>query len=236
MKRLTINPLFIVLIALILFNSCGAPTVPIQPSVENNFITSKPFFSPSPYRQTSLSDDFITYQLQNQKVLLIYKNGNKILKDVPNIIQGEDNTCGQAVVTAILQYWGVEITYQEVVNESNRTNLPTTRNKIIRYLRDKGLKAQDYKEGTINQLIAQINKGRPTIVLLDFGGLRESHYVTVIGYNQSSKTLIIHDSLRGSYLEMAQDEFHEMWANRSLRKILPIEGLSYKNLMFQIYF
>lgn len=230
-------------------NACTAPIVPYQP-ITYPQITSQlapaysSDFSTPQYNYNSITypiarkyqqGNFKTLQLSDTgKTIQVFKNGNKILNDVPFIKQGSDNTCGQAVMAMMLNYWNKPISYQAVVNEGNPLNLPTTNSQITSYTRKKGLKVQDYHDASLNNLYAQINKGRPTIVLLDFGGLSQAHYVVVVGYNQKKGTVIIHDSLGGPYTEMTTSTFNRMWQNRPVVSLPIFGGESYRRLMFDM--
>lgn len=213
--------------------SCSRPIVPGQiPAMADMSIASQ-FGAASTYQ----SGAFKTLEVGSGQSLRVFQNGSKILERVPFFKQGNDNTCGQAVMTSLLNYWGDDISYQSVVDEANPRNLPTTDMAIITYLRSKGLKAQAYRRATIDNLISQINKGRPTPVLLDFGGISQEHYVIVVGYNLKKNTLVIHDSLNleGPYMEMDIRVFERMWQNRSLRNIHVFGGDNYYRIMFDVY-
>lgn len=213
--------------------SCSRPIVPGQiPAMADMSIASQ-FGAASTYQ----SGAFKTLEVGSGQSLRVFQNGSKILERVPFFKQGNDNTCGQAVMTSLLNYWGDDIAYQEVVDEANPRNLPTTDMAILTYLRSKGLKAQAYRRATIDNLISQINKGRPTPVLLDFGGISQEHYVIVVGYNLKKNTLVIHDSLNleGPYMEMDIRVFERMWQNRSLRNIHVFGGDNYYRIMFDVY-
>lgn len=216
-----------------LLAACTTPQVPLQPmpygALAPNMVTQ------SVASSQVLSGPFKTLHLEEGQRIKIYQNGSKVLENVPFFRQGNDNTCGQAVLASLLNYWGIPISYQEVVNQANPNNLPTTDDAITNYLRKKGLKAQDFRHGTLEHLIAQINKGRPTPVLLDFGGLSQEHYVIVVGYNQKKGTLILHDSLEGPYVEMDMRIFEKMWENKSLRLIHIFGGDNYRRLYFDIF-
>jgi predicted double-glycine peptidase len=213
--------------------SCSRPIVPGQiPAMADMSIASQ-FGAASTYQ----SGAFKTLEVGSGQSLRVFQNGSKILERVPFFKQGNDNTCGQAVMTSLLNYWGDETSYQAVVDEANPRNLPTTDMAMITYLRSKGLKAQAYRRATIDNLISQINKGRPTPVLLDFGGISQEHYVIVVGYNLKKNTLVIHDSLNleGPYMEMDIRVFERMWQNRSLRNIHVFGGDNYYRIMFDVY-
>lgn len=147
-------------------------------------------------------------------------DGTVSINGIPFFKQGKDNTCGQATLTSILNFWGVRIDYQTVIDESNPSNFPTDINTIKEYLKIKGLTATTYKNNNIEALKSLVDKGRPPIVLLDFGGLNYEHYVVVSGYNTSKQTILINDPRNGANLSIKQSEFLDIWQNKSLGNLL----------------
>lgn len=216
-----------------LLAACGTPQVPLQPMPYGTL--SPTMVTQSVATTQVLTGPFKILQLSEGQRIKIYQNGSKVLEHVPFFRQGNDNTCGQAVLASLLNYWGIPVTYQQVVDQANPNNLPTTDDAITSYLRKKGLKAQDFRHGVLDHLIAQINKGRPTPVLLDFGGLSQEHYVLVVGYNQKKGTMVLHDSLEGPYIEMDMNLFQKMWDNKSLRQVHIFGGDNYKRLYFDVF-
>ncbi|MGV3524403.1 MAG: C39 family peptidase [Candidatus Sericytochromatia bacterium] len=216
-----------------LLAACGTPQVPLQYPIQNNGMQIAQFTKPGAPR-SARQGAFKTLQVDNGNTLQIFQNGSRVIDNVPYFNQGNDNTCGQAVMSMLLNFWGIEMGYQEVVNEANPNNLPTTDHGIMNYLRSKGLKAQAFRGATVDNLIAQVNKGHPSVVLLDFGGLSQEHYVVVVGYNTEAKTLIVHDSLEGPYIEMPMTRFATMWENRSIRLVHIFGGENYRRMMIDV--
>ena len=212
------------------FMSCKTPTVPIQmPQFSDMQIAAT-----RPFTAQALAGDFKTLSLVSGSNIRIYRNGSKIIENVPFFKQGRDNTCGQAVVAMLANYWGNSLDYQQLVNKENPFNLATSAPALRQSLREKGLQAQDFRQGTIDNLIAEVNKGYPTAVLLDFGSIQTAHYVIVVGYNFERKSLILHDSIEAPYFEMPLSSFEKMWENDSIRSILPVGAKNYQRLMFKV--
>lgn len=143
-------------------------------------------------------------QSQVLKVLSVKEQGSinyyqdeTAITNVPFVKQGNDNTCGQAILTIILNYWGINISYQSIVNETNASNLPTDVDRITNYLRKKGLYAQDYRKAKLSFVKDRILK-EIIIILLDFGTLQTEHYVIATGYNETRQELIFLQSCRWS--------------------------------------
>lgn len=222
---------------------CKAPTVPLQfaYSGDINRLTYQTQAQniPGQAGMTALSGPFkalaVDADSTHQIKIRVYQNGARVIENVPYARQGNDNTCGQAVITMLTNFWGVQTDYQEIVNQENRLNLATTAGLMVGSLRKKGLEAQEFRQATLDNLMAEINKGRPVGVLLDFGQIQTAHYVVVVGYNPVRGTLIMHDSLESPYAEMPTQTFMKMWENKSVRSIMPVGGDTYQRLMFQAF-
>lgn len=173
-----------------------------------------------------------------QHNVTVYQNGAHIIDDVPWVHQKTgDNTCAQAASSVLFGYWGIDITYQQVVNEANRFNLGTTATSASSYLKSKGLNVQPYKSGNIDFLQSLIDKGHPTMVVLDYEGAE--HWLVVVGY-QSDKngkvgSLILHDSIEGPHILMKKDKFIQRWQNKTLTGIPVVGGQNYQGLMFDTW-
>lgn len=221
---------------LTLLTSCGTPQVPTQQPLSFVIAQQQQMQQMNPNGVYSVRQGpFKALQVDSGAKLLIYQNGSRLIEDVPFYRQGNDNTCGQAVMTSLLNYWGIKYDYQGVVNEANPRNAPTTDEGIVAYLRSKGLQAQTFRKATIDNLIAQVNKGRPTAVLLDFGGLSQEHYVIVVGYNPTKNTIIVHDSLENPYVEMPATTFTTMWENKAVRSVHVFGGDNYQRMMVDAF-
>lgn len=197
--------------------ACSPPTVPTQ-TAANTYSRLGRF----------------RLQGSDQPGKVTVSNGNTYLASVPFVKQGKDNTCGQAVATMVLKYWGHDIDYQTVVNESNPHNLGTSYDALQTYLRSKGMHAQGYREGSLELLVALIKRGRPVIALLDFGGLNWEHYVLVVGYNTRRNTLLLHESNSGPFREIDAETFVTRWRNPSLVNLPIFGGANYDRLMFDV--
>lgn len=198
-----------------LFTACQPPTVPLQTT--------------SNYRWRGI--DFTT---QQTRTLHTASNGARYIGGVPYVKQGEDNTCGQAVMSMALQFWGQDISYQQVVNESNAINVGTSYTTLQNYLREKGLQAQSYYQSSLEQLISEVDAGRPAIVLLEFDALFFTHYVLVVGYNPRRNTIIMHESQSAPYVEMDVEEFLELWEAPSLVGLPVFGGKEYQRLLITV--
>lgn len=200
-----------------LLASCGSPRVGNFATLEN-------------YSESSVVKSLNSNPLNSVNY---YKDGTISISNIPFYQQGNNNTCGQAVMTSILNYWGVDITYQTVVNQTNSWNMFTDVDKITKYIRQKGVYAQDYRLASMSFLKDRIRKGLPSIVLLDFGDLSTEHYVIVRGYNDDEKEFIILDPVDGPNVKVKYEIFEKMWENRSLKQ-MGLFGDKYNRIAFDI--
>lgn len=200
---------------------CGTPIAPVQ----------SPYGVVANYNNASLQKSLQT-QSQNSR-LNIYNDGTVAISNVPFVKQGNDNTCAQAVMAMVLSYWGKTVNYQQIINETNPSNMPTDVNTISSYLTKKGLKAQDYQKASLNYLKSLINEGKPAIVLLDYGSVSTVHYVVVTGYNDKTQQVIINDSIDGANQKISYEQFGKWWQNSALSG-LRVFGDKYERVAFNI--
>jgi len=169
----------------------------------------------------------------SQRHVTIYEGGSHVIDNVPWVGQNaSDNTCAQAASTVVLNYWGVNAGYQQVVNESNRFNLGTTAGSAESYLKSKGLQVKAYRNPShdLGYLKSLIDSAHPVMVCLDYEGAE--HWVVVVGYNDTTNRIIVHDSISGAHSTMSYSRFQTRWANNTLQGILVVGGANYNGLMF----
>lgn len=190
-----------------IFVACALPNLPLQPDDG---------LSPPPPTNSPLIEQ-VTVAGQHQ--LALYEDGLLAIRDVPWFHQGNDRTCAQANVASLLNYWGIPMSYADVVQTMNPLNLPTDVRPISLFLQSLGLQAQEYRLATPNFLKQQIHLGRPTLVLLDFGNLPSLHYVLVTGYNDLEGYYLISDPIERPDLRMSYATFERMWQNHTMRQL-----------------
>ncbi|MNR75518.1 bacteriophage N4 adsorption protein B [compost metagenome] len=174
-----------------------------------------------------------TQNATKRSATTVYASGAVVVNDVPFFKQdARDNTCAQAAMSVVLNYWGKDTSYSKVVNESNRFNLPTSPQTVESYLKHNGLTAQPYRQGKLSFLRSLVDQGRPPMVLLQFGN--SEHWVVVVGYNQSQKTIIMHDSIDGAFTEMKESDFVGKWQNKMMSGIPVVGGANYEGLIIDI--
>jgi len=224
MKKLLISLIFSLSLT-----ACATPTAPLQP--ESGTISN--------YNQNQLMRFSARrfggsrYSVNNSttEAVSTHSDGTVSVNNIPFFHQGEDNTCGQATLTSALNFNGVDIDYQTVINESNPVNMATDINTITNYIKSKGLEAVSYKNSEIEHLRRLIDQGKPPIVLLDYGGLNNEHYVLVSGYNDKEGFLLINDPKQSANIKADYEIFEEMWENQSLGNLLIFGDNFYKPII-----
>lgn len=216
-------------LGMLVATGCSGTQIPLQPAggIVQNYPTRTPVVN-----TVSLSTQAAGAPAQTKQVD-VYADGTVALTGLPWFNQGNDRTCAQANIASIMNYWGISTTYPKVVAEMNPMNLPTDVINVTTYLRQKGLNAQDYREATINYLKQQINEGKPTLVLLDFGDLSSEHYVTVKGYNDTTGKILYNDPVEGPNMLLDYDTFQQLWGNAAL-KAIPTFGDKYTRIAFDV--
>jgi hypothetical protein len=139
------NILIITISSVIL--SCGTPTVPEQPEtgVVYDYTGSNSFN----IKKGLLGNKRTKIQSVKLGKLSISSDGTKSILGIPFFKQGKDNTCGQATMTSILNFWGIKADYQIIVNETNSSNIGTDLTVITDYVKKQGLDATAYNNGTM---------------------------------------------------------------------------------------
>ncbi len=173
-----------------------------------------------------------TQNAAKRSATTVYASGAVVVNDVPFFLQDQDNTCAQAAMSVILNYWGKSTQYSKVVHESNRFNLPTSPQTVESYLKHNGMKVQPYRQGKLPFLRSLVDQGRPPMVMLQFDN--SEHWVVVVGYNQDQKSILMHDSIDGAFSEMSETEFLGKWQNRMMTGLPVVGGANYEGLILDV--
>ncbi len=124
--------------------------------------------------------------------------------DLPLVRQDALYDCGLAAISALCQYWGVELPAEE------RTQLARmavekhglSGDELRAALEAHGLEVFLF-EGTLDRaptgILAGIDAGRPPLVMLSPDGSAQ-HYELVLGYDEPRGNLILLDPMRGEIL------------------------------------
>lgn len=115
----------------------------------------------------------------------------KIINGVPFVKQ-KDRFCGPAAMASVLEYYGDDITQDEV---AEKVYTPKLEGALIsdmeNFARDKGYRAV-VLSGDISTLEKEIDDGVPVILLVDKGNWVVSipHYYVVYGYDAENRVFI----------------------------------------------
>lgn len=133
----------------------------------------------------------------------------RTVEGVPFYAQ-EDLQCGPASLAGVLNFWGAEVTPEKIAASIYS---PTARGTLdidmALYARKKGFKARQYS-GSMEDIRARIDSGRPLIVLVDLGRwlYRQDHFMVVVGYYENG--LIVNSGKKEKEF-LTEREFLKSW-------------------------
>ncbi len=130
------------------------------------------------------------------------------------------NNCGPATLSMALNYWGINISQQELGNilrpyqvaGGDNDDKSVTLEEVANQAEEYGLYSYLRPNGTSEKLEKFIFQGIPVVARTwlkpneDIG-----HYRVVRGYDRNTRTFIQDDSLQGENLSYSYDEFNEIW-------------------------
>lgn len=154
-------------------------------------------------------------------IILIFANcgfadADKIVLPVKFIKQDEMG-CSRASFTMVMHHYNPAITF-EMVNKNITTRAADggTPNTALVSLAEKwGFQTRIYP-GTIEDIISNIENGRPLIVhqcfnTFDIWKRRINHDRVVIGFDRIRKKIIVHDPARGPNIVYSYNDFLNLW-------------------------
>jgi ABC-type bacteriocin/lantibiotic exporter with double-glycine peptidase domain len=110
----------------------------------------------------------------------------RLIENVPFFPQ-DDYQCGPSSLAGVLNYWGINVSTDEIAREIFSESARGTLNiDMLLYAQRKGLNAIQY-DGDVEDLKRNIDSNYPVIVLVDFGISfhRINHFMVVVGYNEN---------------------------------------------------
>jgi predicted double-glycine peptidase len=128
----------------------------------------------------------------------------------------EVSQCGPAALATVINYWygktgAAKILTPEAIAEAiySRSARGALGIDLELYARKQGFQARQ-SAGTIDELKGNVNKGTPSIVLVDYGFSRyqRNHFMVIKGYSDSA--LLVNSGRRESEL-LANEEFLKVW-------------------------
>lgn len=142
---------------------------------------------------------------------LLNKADRYYIPQVPFIKQRK-NFCGPASIAAVLNYWGKDISQDDVASELYIAPAKGTLNiDIAGYVMKHGLWAQEYN-ADFEGLKPYIRANIPVVVLQELGlaPLVKYHYSILIGYDDANKFVILHTA-RSQDKKVGYRNFKSSW-------------------------
>jgi ABC-type bacteriocin/lantibiotic exporter with double-glycine peptidase domain len=161
-----------------------------------------------------------------------YDDGTRIIQEVPVYYQGNTSTCAQACVAGVLNYWGYNVNYNEIIYETSNSDMSVgmTPERIVWYFRRYNLQAKSYK-GNLDNLKNLVDQGLPAIVAFDERDTQ--HVVVVVGYNDYRGVIFYNDSMYGELTEEPYSDFVRAWGRQRLTSTRFADDI-YNNLIIQV--
>lgn len=134
--------------------------------------------------------------------------------DLPLVRQDALHDCGLASISALCQYWGVEIPDEERADlaRTAEEEAGLTGNELCDALEGLGLETFLF-HGSLDRaptgLYRHVDAGRPPLVMLTSDGA-DNHYALVLGYDEPRGEVLLLDPLRGD-VSVAVHAFQRSW-------------------------
>ncbi|MFC1745103.1 C39 family peptidase [Candidatus Riflebacteria bacterium] len=109
--------------------------------------------------------------------------------------------CGQFAMTVFLRGLGFELSFDEVFQRNNPMGIYTAPASLVEFLKSLGLKVTQRNNGHYNDILKQLQRGRPVIVLVRC--YFSPHWVVVTGYKEDDAGEVVEWEIMDN-----------MWGNR----------------------
>ncbi len=122
----------------------------------------------------------------------------------------EDYQCGPASLAGVMNYWGINITPEDIAKDIYSSSARGTLNiDMFLYVNKNGLEGLQYR-GDWDDLRVKIDNGYPLIALVDYGFYvyQANHFMVLIGYNDKG---VIANSGRKERLFIDKEKFLKIW-------------------------
>jgi hypothetical protein len=133
------------------------------------------------------------------------------LSEVPFFAQ-EDHYCGPAALASVLDFYGKELSQEEIAESIYIPQVKGTLNlDLLLYARKQGFEAE-ILNCDLERLKQEISGGHPLIVFLNLGGSLYPirHYAVVVGYDDTQQVIVIHSGKRKNQL-ISYKKFQNAW-------------------------
>jgi uncharacterized protein len=125
--------------------------------------------------------------------------GWTMVPNFPLVRQVGTDDCGGAALAAVLRYWGHAATPESIEAAIGRNDRRLSAGDMAAHAEKLGLRAYVIY-GTMNDVVYELDRGRPLIVGLGkevVTGSVLSHYEVVVGYDPKKKRVLLLDPERG---------------------------------------
>ena len=136
-----------------------------------------------------------------------------MIENFPLVIQKGRDDCGAAALASVLRYWGYEATPESVEAAIGRKNPRLSAGAMAEHAKKVGLDAYVFF-GTMDDVVHELERGRPTIVGLGKAVSSEqavAHYEVVVGYEPKKKLVLLLDPAQGWQIDTLEG-FASEWA------------------------
>lgn len=131
----------------------------------------------------------------------------------PLVLQSGTKDCGAAALSAVVDYWGVPASPTAIEASTGSSDERLRAGDLERFARASGLSSFVFF-GTMNDVIYEVQRGRPLIVGLGKVIERKkalAHYEVVVGYEPKKRLVLLLDPGRGWQVDTFEG-FAREWA------------------------
>jgi len=140
--------------------------------------------------------------------------------------QNPDTSGGTTSLADIMTYLGVAVSPADINHDIQRTQYGLAPEDMINFARDHGLQADEYNNGTWDEVKSQIDAGHPVQAMIDGGS-----FIVITGYGKDPVTgeeyVKYNDPKQDTEQQMSLSDFEKKWSNTG--KPLQVVPSGYKN-------
>jgi hypothetical protein len=133
--------------------------------------------------------------------------------------QTGERACGTTSLAMIFQHYGINMTPDQIDHEIRRANVGVAPERLVDFARSQGLNAEQYNNGSWDELKGMLDKGIPCMVQIDPDSPDNfnTHYVDVTGYKTDADgkqyVTISDPSSSTGPTQMPLEEFQKKWGH-----------------------
>ncbi len=142
----------------------------------------------------------------NRVARLVQSEGDLVgTIDFPRVLQLDGWSCGSRSVHAVCKHYGLDVSYDEIMEALGTDETGTAAGPIVRFFRDQGLRAGYHRRMTFRQLENAL--GRGAVAIVDLSG---THWAIVTAISDEHVWLA-DPSLRRIRRRASRARFRERW-------------------------